>query len=95
MLLRVHVTKEFVTCETVFQFTTGDEMIFVHRSPKHCKIDGERRRRGGGTEIRHNYERARERAGGPREKKMQQATKLTPYDSCASWLLRLGHQFEL
>lgn len=73
MLLRVHVTKEFVTCETVFQFTTGDEMIFVHRSPKHCKIDGERRRRGGGgTEIHHNYKRARERAGGPREKKMQQ-----------------------
>jgi hypothetical protein len=41
LLLRVDVTKEFVTCETVFQFTTGDEMIFVHRSPKRCKIDGE------------------------------------------------------
>jgi hypothetical protein len=90
MLLRVHVTKEFVTCETVFQFTTGDEMIFVHRSPKHCKIDGERRRRGGGTEIRHNYERARERAGGPREKKMQQGyeahtLRLLRFLASSSW----------
>jgi len=91
MLLRVHVTKEFVTCETVFQFTTGDEMIFVHRSPTRCKIDGERRRRGGGgTEIRHNYERARERAGGPREKKMQQGyeahtLRLLRFLASSSW----------
>jgi hypothetical protein len=74
VLLRVDVTKEFVTCETVLQFTTGDEMIFVHRSPKRCKIDGEE------EEVEEEEqkftttasERARERAGGPREKKMQQ-----------------------
>jgi hypothetical protein len=45
MLLRVHVTKEFVTCETVCQFTTGDEMIFVHRSPSAAKLTEKKRRR--------------------------------------------------
>jgi hypothetical protein len=91
MLLRVDVTKEFVTCETVFQFTTGDKMIFVHRSPKRCKID----REGEEEEEEQKFattasERARERA---ERRRCSRATKLTPYDSWASWLLRL--QFEL
>jgi hypothetical protein len=74
MLLRVDVTKEFVTCETVFQFTTGDKMIFVHRSPKRCKIDreGEEEEEEEQKFATTASERARERAGGPREKKMQQ-----------------------
>jgi len=67
----IHVTKEFVTCETVFQFTTGDEMIFVHRSPKRCKIEGEEEEEQ--EEKQKFATTSSERAsGGPREKKMQQ-----------------------
>ncbi len=74
MLLRVDVTKEFVTCETVFQFTTGDEMIFVHRSPKRCKIDGEEEEEEEEEQkfATNSSERESERAGGPRERKTQQ-----------------------
>lgn len=39
-------------------------------------------------------ERESER-GVQERRRCSRATKLTPYDSCASWLLRLRHQFEL
>jgi hypothetical protein len=94
MLLRVDVTKEFVTCGTVFQFSTGDEMIFVHRSPRRFKIDGEEEEEEEQKFATNASERASER-GVQERGTCSRATKFTPYDSWASWLLRIRLQFDL